>query len=137
VFVNAGGTGDAECYIALCDKHDRRLSIYSTRATAMEIAYARKGQTLERPGAHDVLFDALDQFGVAFGSVLLTEGQGASVRAVVTLKSKRETRRIDTSAADAVLLALRAKCPISIDESVFASAAGQPIERPAKPSPSR
>lgn len=84
------------------------------------IGMALSGQQFPRPLTHDLFVQALDELSAKVKHVIITELKDATFFAEVALvKENGDEIFIDARPSDSVALAVRAKCPILVDEKVF------------------
>ena len=104
------------------------LPIWIGAMEAMAISLALNEVKLPRPMTHDLLLRvilALDAHVVAVNVISLTEG---TYYADIELEVEGGIRRVDSRPSDAIALALRAKAPILVDESVLSQVAKESKE---------
>lgn len=95
------------------------LPIWIGAMEAMAISLALNEVKLPRPMTHDLLLrliQALDAQVVAVNVTALTDG---TYYADIELEVEGGIRRVDSRPSDAIALALRAKVPILVDETVL------------------
>lgn len=94
------------------------VGLFEANAIALEI---EKTQT-PRPFTHDLLRSAIDSLNAEVKRVVVTELKDDTFYAVVWMEQAGEIVSLDARPSDALALALRADCPIFVDEEVLRSA---------------
>src|SRR5262245_52035744 len=72
-----------------------------------------------RPQTHDLLCSILDTFHARVQRVVITDLRDSTYYAVLYLERNGEIFEIDARPSDAMVLALRAKAPIFVEEAVL------------------
>ncbi len=103
------------------------VPIYVDGCIAQSIYIALRGERQSRPLTHDLFLQTLAALQVSVERVEITEiknvgGNGTFFSRLVLLQDGREVE-VDSRTSDAIAIALRAKCPIFIDEDVVDQAA--------------
>lgn len=106
---------------------DVAVPIFVDHCIAQSIYIALRGEPQSRPLTHDLLLKTLDALNVSVERVEITEiknvaGNGTFFARLVLLHGDQQVE-IDSRTSDAIAIALRAKCPIFIDEDVVDQAA--------------
>ncbi len=104
------------------------LPIWIGAMEAMAISLALNEVKLPRPMTHDLLLrmiESLDAHVVAINVTSLTDG---TYYADIEVEVEGGIRRIDSRPSDAIALALRAKAPILVAESVLTQVANESKE---------
>lgn len=83
------------------------------------IGMALSGQQFPRPLTHDLFMVVLQQIGTKMKHVLITELKDATFFAEIALVHDNKDIVIDARPSDSVALAVRANCPILVNEKVF------------------
>jgi bifunctional DNase/RNase len=91
------------------------VGLYEANAIALEVEKA----TTPRPMTHDLLKNLLQGLNANLQRVVVTELKNDTFYAVLWLEQDGETVTIDCRPSDALALALRADCPIFVDEDVL------------------
>ena len=91
------------------------VGLYEANAIALEVEKA----TTPRPMTHDLLKNLLQGLNATLQRVVVTELKNDTFYAVLWLEQEGETVTIDCRPSDALALALRADCPIFVDEDVL------------------
>ncbi|HXG18245.1 MAG TPA: bifunctional nuclease domain-containing protein [Methylomirabilota bacterium] len=109
--------------VILQDKEKKKaMPIWIGMAEAQAIALQLQGAAPPRPLTHDLLKNILEQAGIEFDRVLVTELKGSTYYARIHLINKGKTLEIDSRPSDAIALALRFHRPIFIEKNLFESA---------------
>ena len=106
---------------------DVAVPIFVDHCIAQSIYIAIRGEPQSRPLTHDLFLQTLTALKISVARVEITEiknvgGTGTFFARLVLLHGEREVA-IDSRTSDAIAIALRAKCPIFIDEDVVEQAA--------------
>src|SRR6202020_540543 len=91
------------------------VGIYEANAIALEIEKV----TTPRPMTHDLLKNLLVGLETAVRKVVVTELRDETFFAVIWLERDGQIISIDSRPSDALALALRADCPIFVEEEVL------------------
>jgi bifunctional DNase/RNase len=83
------------------------------------IGMALSGQQFPRPLTHDLFMVVIQQLGGAVKSVTITELKDSTFFAEVALSLGNKQIVIDARPSDSVALAVRANCPILVNDQVF------------------
>jgi hypothetical protein len=94
------------------------VGLYEANAIAFEV---EKSQ-LPRPLTHDLLRTAIDSLNAQVKRVVVTELREDTFYAVIWMEQDGEIISLDARPSDALALALRADCPIFVDEEVLRAA---------------
>ena len=98
---------------------ERKLPIIIGPAEAQATALYLRGISTPRPLTHDLFFTVLTSLGITLLRILIYRAQEGIFYSYIYLKKDNEITRIDARTSDAIALAIRAKCPILIYESVL------------------
>lgn len=103
------------------------VPVYVDGCIAQSIYIALRGERQSRPLTHDLFLQTLAALKVSVERVEITEiknigGNGTFFSRLVLLQDGREVE-VDSRTSDAIAIALRARCPIFIDEDVVDQAA--------------
>ncbi|MCX2726123.1 bifunctional nuclease family protein [Thermomicrobium sp. 4228-Ro] len=98
---------------------DRHLPIWIGPFEAEAIAMALQGMTPARPLPYDLLRTIIDELGAEIREVAVTDLSQEIFYARIVLTMNGRTIEIDSRPSDAIALAVRAKVPIYVDESVM------------------
>ncbi len=104
---------------------------------AASVVRALEGATSPRPDAHDLMANIVRGLGAQVQSVELTGVVGGVVVAEVVLCGADEPILIEARPSDAVALALRAQCPILVEEELLEQVAARVREAEARVGPAR
>jgi uncharacterized protein len=91
------------------------VGLYEANAIALEVEKA----TTPRPMTHDLLKNLVQGLNATVQRVVVTELKSDTFYAVLWLEQDGEPVTIDCRPSDALALALRADCPIFVDEDVL------------------
>jgi len=107
---------------------DEYLPIFVTQDQAESIRLALAGEPFDRPLTHDLMVDMVTEFGGAIDAIRiddLTDGTFYAKLDVETYDDGRAERHVfDARPSDAIALAVRSECAISVSNEVL-DAAGQ------------
>ncbi|MFC6836600.1 bifunctional nuclease family protein [Halomarina ordinaria] len=95
---------------------------------AASIARGQDAVDIGRPLTHDLLLDVVEELGGRVDRVAVSSVSDETYVADLHLNTPREDVVVDARPSDALSLAARTNCPISIDEGVF-EAGREPEER--------
>jgi len=98
---------------------DRHLPIWIGPFEAEAIAMALQGMTPARPLPYDLLRTVISELGAEIREVAVTDLSQEIFYARIVLTVNGRTIEIDSRPSDAIALAVRAKVPIYVDESVM------------------
>jgi uncharacterized protein len=91
------------------------VGAYEANAIALEIEKI----TPQRPMTHDLIRNLINEIGARVERVVVTELRDNTFFAVIELRDiNNESLVLDARPSDAIALALRADCPIFVDEEV-------------------
>lgn len=91
------------------------VGLYEANAIALEVEKA----TTPRPMTHDLLKNVVNGLNATVQRVVVTELKDDTFYAVLWLDQDGETVTVDCRPSDALALALRADCPIYVNEDVL------------------
>ena len=91
---------------------------YEANATAVEV----ENMQTSRPLTHDLLRSSIDSLNAQIKRIVVTELKDDTFYAVIWMEQNGEIVSIDARPSDALALALRADCPIFVDEEVLRTA---------------
>src|SRR3972149_477151 len=100
-------------------KSDRSLPIWIGACEADAITIELQGVEVARPFTHDLLKSVVTGLGARIKSVLINDLRNEVFYAQIILDVGGRRMEIDSRPSDALALAVRAKVPIFIDESVM------------------
>ena len=98
---------------------DRYLFIWIATAEAYSIAMELQGNSALRPLTHDLLKSVIAELGATVVSVVINDLSDDIFYARVNLKLGDRQIEVDSRPSDAIALAVRAKAPIFVAESVL------------------
>jgi bifunctional DNase/RNase len=108
-------------------KQERYLFIWIAQAEAYAIAVELQGTTSPRPLTHDLLKNVISELGARIVSIVISDLIDEIFHAHIILDVAGRHVEIDSRPSDAIALAVRAKTPIYVEESVL-DRAGVTIE---------
>jgi len=109
--------------VILKDKEsDRYLPIWIGPAEADAIAVKLQDLSVPRPLTHDLLQTMIDTLGGAVKHILVNDLQNDTFYAKIVIQVNGDVKEIDSRPSDAIALALRAKAPIYVNETVIEAA---------------
>jgi uncharacterized protein len=94
------------------------VGIYEAQAIALEVEKAQA----PRPLTHDLLKNLVHGLNAQVQRVVVTELKDDTFYAVIWMEQNGEVVAVDSRPSDALALALRADCPIFVDEDVLRAA---------------
>lgn len=110
-----------ECIIFLEEQGGNRLlPIWIGIQEGQAIAIRFSGIVLPRPLTHDLLLAAIQQLGYEVKKVVVSDIKENTFYAKVHASDGKKSVQLDSRPSDAIAIAVRAGCPIFVDESVFA-----------------
>lgn len=109
-----------ECIIFLEElEGSRLLPIWIGIAEGQAIAIRFSGIVLPRPLTHDLLLSAIKQLGWEVQKVVVSDIKENTFYAKVYVTDGKKVEALDSRPSDAIAMAVRAGCPILVDETVF------------------
>ncbi|MDC0335376.1 bifunctional nuclease family protein [Pseudodesulfovibrio sp.] len=108
--------------LVLKDEDGRALPIWIGAMEAMAISMAINKVPFPRPMTHDLLLNTIHSLGGSVTRVEVTDIEKGTFFAEIIVAMDNDTRRIDSRPSDAIALAVRAECPIHVNESVIEEA---------------
>lgn len=116
-------------------KQERYLFIWIAHAEAYAIAIELQGTSSPRPLTHDLLKNVISELGARITSIVISDLIDDIFYARVVLDVAGRHVEIDSRPSDAIALAVRAKVPILVEESVLdrAGVALETTEEPITP----
>ena len=94
------------------------VGIYEAQAIALEVEKAQA----PRPLTHDLLKNLVHGLNAQVQRIVVTELKDDTFYAVIWMEQNGEVIAMDSRPSDALALALRADCPIYVDEDVLRAA---------------
>jgi bifunctional DNase/RNase len=111
---------------------DEYLPIFITTDQAQSIRHALSGEPFERPLTHDLLVEMIAEFGGAIDAIRIDElADGtfyAKIDAERYVDGEPETFAFDARPSDAIALAVRSECPITVSDEILDAAGRDPEE---------
>jgi uncharacterized protein len=101
---------------------EHTLPIWIGLVEAGAIATELEHIQLSRPMTHDLLKTILDEAGVQLLHVEVTDLRESTYYAALVVQQAGRVFEVDARPSDAIALALRAHCPIRVEESVLEKA---------------
>jgi bifunctional DNase/RNase len=100
-------------------KQERYLFIWIAHAEAYAIAVELQGTTSPRPLTHDLLKNVIGELGAKLVNIVISDLIDEIFYARLILDVDGRHVEIDSRPSDAIALAVRAKTPIFVEESVL------------------
>ena len=100
-------------------KQERYLFIWIAHAEAYAIAVELQGTNSPRPLTHDLLRNVISELGAKIISIVISDLIDEIFYARIVLDVAGRHVEIDARPSDAIALAVRAKTPIFVEESVL------------------
>jgi bifunctional DNase/RNase len=113
-------------------KEERYLFIWIAHAEAYAIAIELQGTSSPRPLTHDLLRNIISDLGAKIESIVISDLIEDIFYARIILDVAGRHVEIDSRPSDAIALAVRAKTPIYVEESVL-ERAGVALEAAEEP----
>lgn len=111
-----------QCVIVLEEIHGPRLlPIWIGLYEGGAIGMALSEQDFPRPLTHDLIMKVIAAAGGELKRVTITELQDATFYAELVLGTASGDVVVDARPSDSIAMAVRAKCPIFVDERVFSA----------------
>lgn len=107
---------------------DRLLPIWIGPYEADAITSELQDETPSRPMTHDLLKSAIYELGAKVVHVYISELHNDVYYARIVVETNDKQIEIDSRTSDAIALAVRAKVPIFVNDSVFTKAGIKPDE---------
>lgn len=102
------------------------LPIFITADQAQSIRLALSGEAFERPLTHDLLVEMITEFGGAVDSIRIDDLADGTFYAKIDAEryenGKPETFAFDARPSDAIALAVRVECPITVSDEILDAA---------------
>src|SRR5437764_7402795 len=100
-------------------KQERYLFIWIAHAEAYAIAVELQGTTSPRPLTHDLLKNVIVELGAKIESIVISDLIEDIFYARIVLDVAGRHVEVDSRPSDAIALAVRARTPIFVEESVL------------------
>lgn len=101
------------------ESRKRRITVIIGHAEAESIALQLQNIKTPRPMTHDLMLSALSGFQIELIEVNIHRFDKGIFYSELLLLNNEKTLTIDARTSDAVALAIRASCPIFIDQQLF------------------
>jgi hypothetical protein len=101
---------------------DQVMPIWVGSFEANAIAFEIEKVAAPRPMTHDLLRDLMGYLNCRLDKVVISELKDDTFHAILWLRQGEERISVDARPSDAIALALRADCPIFVDEEVMRAA---------------
>ena len=113
----------AGAYVVLLGEKDgdRKLPLIIGASEAQATLIYLKGVKTQRPLTHDLFYGSLTAFGATLWRVLIYKVNDGVFYSYLFFRQDGKIIRIDARTSDAIALAIRAKAPILIYESILES----------------
>lgn len=98
---------------------DRHLPIWIGEFEAQAIVLEMQGMTPQRPLPYDLMMTTLGELDARVARVIINDLSHDIYYARIVVERSGELREIDSRPSDAIAVAVRAHCPIFVDESVM------------------
>lgn len=109
-------------------KQERYLFIWIAQAEAYAIAVELQGTTSPRPLTHDLLKNVIGELGAKIVSIVISDLIDEIYYARIVLDIAGRYVEVDSRPSDAIALAVRAKIPIYVEDSILEHA-GMALEQ--------
>ena len=101
----------------------RRIPIIIGQSEAQAIAIQLQGLEAPRPLTHDLIQTLMKSYAISLREVYIYKFEkDIFFSELICWRDGEEVKRIDARTSDAIALAVRANCPIFIDENIMNSA---------------
>ena len=111
-----------QTFVLLRENRGRRVPIFIGPFETMAISMTLESVSVDRPLTHDLLKNAIDRLGGTIERITIDDLWQQTFYAKVTVAQKGgDSQDIDARPSDAIALALRARAPIYMAESVIES----------------
>src|SRR5579872_3841455 len=100
-------------------RQERYLFIWIAHSEAYAIAIELQGTSSQRPLTHDLLKNVIQDLGAKIESVVISDLIEDIFYARLVLDANGRHVEVDSRPSDAIALAVRAKTPIFVEESVL------------------
>lgn len=117
------GNPRPSAFVLVRDAAERSVLIFIGKFEAMSIWLALEGTSADRPLTHDLLSNVVDRMGGKIERVLIDDLWNSTYYAKVSITHNGNTIEVDARPSDGIAVALRAKAPIYMAESVLEKAA--------------
>lgn len=117
------GSPQPSPFVLLRDTAERSVLIFIGKLEAMSIWLALEGSSADRPLTHDLLNNVIGRMGGKVERILIDDLWNDTYYAKVSISSDGKVIEVDARPSDGIAIALRAKAPIYMAESVLRKAA--------------
>jgi uncharacterized protein len=100
-------------------RQERYLFIWIAQPEAYAIAVELQGTTSPRPLTHDLLKNVISELGAKIASIVISDLVDDVYYARIVLDIAGRHVEIDSRPSDAIALAVRAKSPIHVEDSIL------------------
>ena len=112
-------TSNSPIMILKAEEGEEALPIWIGILEATAIASELENVKFTRPMTHDLLNKVIETMGAKIEKIEVCDLRDNTYYALIHLKTDKKAYTIDARPSDAIALALRAKAPIFVDESVI------------------
>ncbi|MBI4669394.1 MAG: bifunctional nuclease family protein [Elusimicrobia bacterium] len=120
VKVYSVATSGTECVLLLEEADGPRLlPIWIGMAEGQAIALKFADIVLPRPMTHDLLVNTIEMLGYKIDQVIINDLKGQTFYAQIHISRDSVRHAVDSRPSDAIAVAVRAKCPIFVEDKVF------------------
>lgn len=98
---------------------ERFFPIYIGHNEAMAIDRKLNDVQVPRPLTHDLLYNVIEQMGGTLIRIVVNDMREDYYLALLEIKRGNDTIQVDSRPSDAIALAVRASCPIFVEEQVL------------------
>ena len=130
VGVGAGSAPGGDVPAVILSVRDEYVPIFVSADQAQSIGMALEGDAFDRPLTHDLLLEILTEFGGAIDKVRIDDLREGTFYAKVDAEryeeGEPESFVFDARPSDALALAVRIDCPISVSDEVIDEAGRSP-----------
>ncbi|MHB1459049.1 MAG: bifunctional nuclease family protein [Armatimonadota bacterium] len=106
-------------FILLRDDTNRRVAIWIGKFEAYSISMAMEHASLDRPMTHDLMCNVIEKLGSKVIKILIDDIWQETYYAKISMQTPVNIIEIDSRPSDAIAVALRARAPIFMAESVL------------------
>ena len=108
-------------YVIVLEEIDgpRLIPIWIGPAEGNSVAMHLNNVQLPRPMTHDLIVAMFKSLSVKISKVVITELKESTFFASIYVEQDGSVTEIDARPSDSIALALRASCPLFVDEKVF------------------
>lgn len=118
-------------FVLLRDTRGRQVLIWIGRYEAYAISLALEGSAPDRPMTHDLMKNMMDRLGGRMERIVIDDLWHETYYAKISIATNAHMVDVDSRPSDAIALALRAKAPIFVAETVLEQAAvGEDFDTP-------